>query len=44
MKSKAKQKVQQISCLNNIKQLTLANIMYADDNKVWVGPLNSNPC
>ncbi len=41
--SKAKQKAQQISCLNNIKQLTLANIMYVGDNKRWVGPLNSNP-
>ena len=41
--SKAKLKAQQISCLNNIKQLTLANIMYVGDNKVWVGPLNSNP-
>ncbi len=41
--SKAKLKAQQISCLNNIKQLTLANIMYVGDNKRWVGPLTDNP-
>ena len=41
--SKAKLKAQQISCINNIKQLTLANIMYVGENKRWVGPLNSNP-
>ena len=39
----AKRRAQQISCINDIKQLTLANIMYVGDNKVWVGPLNSNP-
>jgi prepilin-type N-terminal cleavage/methylation domain-containing protein/prepilin-type processing-associated H-X9-DG protein len=31
--AKAKQKAQQIKCMNNTKQLTLAWIMYADDNK-----------
>jgi prepilin-type N-terminal cleavage/methylation domain-containing protein/prepilin-type processing-associated H-X9-DG protein len=40
--SGAKRRAQQISCINNIKQLTLANIMYADDLKVWVGPINTN--
>jgi len=39
----AKRKAQQTSCINDLKQLTLANIMYVGDNKVWVGPLNSNP-
>jgi prepilin-type N-terminal cleavage/methylation domain-containing protein/prepilin-type processing-associated H-X9-DG protein len=39
----AKRRAQQINDLNNIKQLTLANIIYVGDNKVWVGPLNSNP-
>jgi prepilin-type N-terminal cleavage/methylation domain-containing protein/prepilin-type processing-associated H-X9-DG protein len=39
----AKRRAQQISCINNLKQLALANIMYVGDNKVWVGPLNSNP-
>src|SRR5258706_15842053 len=39
----AKRRAQQISCLNDIKQLTLANVMYVGDNKVWVGPMDSNP-
>jgi prepilin-type N-terminal cleavage/methylation domain-containing protein/prepilin-type processing-associated H-X9-DG protein len=38
----AKLRAQQINCISNLKQLTLANIMYADDQKVWVGPLNTN--
>ncbi len=41
--SSAKRRAQQTSCLNDLKQLTLANIMYVGDNKVWVGPMNSNP-
>jgi prepilin-type N-terminal cleavage/methylation domain-containing protein/prepilin-type processing-associated H-X9-DG protein len=41
--SSAKRRAQQIGCLNGVKELTLANIMYVGDNKVWVGPLNSNP-
>jgi len=41
--SSAKRRAQQISCINGIKQLALANILYVGDNKVWVGPLNSNP-
>lgn len=40
--SKAKLRAQQIACVNGLKQLTLANIMYVGDNKVWVGPLNTN--
>jgi len=39
----AKRRAQQISCINGIKQLDLANIMYVGENKVWVGPLTSNP-
>src|SRR5450756_2049604 len=39
----AKRRAQQINCINDLKQLTLANIMYVGDNKVWVGPMNSNP-
>src|SRR5271163_2536492 len=38
----AKRKAQQANCTSNLKQLTLANIMYVGDNKVWVGPMNSN--
>lgn len=41
--SSAKRRAQQINCLSDIKQLTLANIMYVGDNKAWVGPMNSNP-
>jgi prepilin-type N-terminal cleavage/methylation domain-containing protein len=40
--SSAKRRAQQIACVNGLKQLTLANIMYAQDNKVYVGPLNTN--
>jgi prepilin-type N-terminal cleavage/methylation domain-containing protein/prepilin-type processing-associated H-X9-DG protein len=38
----AKRKAQQASCLSDIKQLALANIMYVGDNKVWVGPMSNN--
>jgi prepilin-type N-terminal cleavage/methylation domain-containing protein len=41
--SSAKIRAQQLDCINNIKQLTVASMMYADDNKQWVGPLNPNP-
>jgi len=36
--SRAKVKAQAISCMNNQKQLTLAWIMYADDNEDRVPP------
>ena len=39
--SKAKQKAQGIYCLSNQKQLTLAWIMYADDNQNRLPPNNS---
>lgn len=41
--ARAKSKAQQTACLNNIKQLQLAGLMYYDDNKVWVGPLDWSP-
>jgi prepilin-type N-terminal cleavage/methylation domain-containing protein/prepilin-type processing-associated H-X9-DG protein len=40
--SSAKRRAQQISCLNNVKQLTLANVMYSGDMGVWVGPMSTN--
>ena len=40
--SRAKLRAQQISCINGVKQLTLANIMYVGDNKIWVGPMTTN--
>jgi len=39
----AKLRAQQISCVNNLKELTMAGKMYADDTKMWVGPLTSDP-
>ena len=46
--AKAKLKAQQIKCMNNTKQLTLAWIMYADDNQGHLagnigGPAASDP-
>ena len=40
--SKAKNKGQQISCLNNLKQLTLCWTMYADDYDGRLAPNNAN--
>jgi prepilin-type N-terminal cleavage/methylation domain-containing protein/prepilin-type processing-associated H-X9-DG protein len=36
----AQRRAQQTNCINNLKQLTQANLMYVDDNHVWVGPTN----
>jgi len=41
--SKAKLKAQQVSCVNNLKQVSLASEMYVDELHVWVGPLDPNP-
>jgi prepilin-type N-terminal cleavage/methylation domain-containing protein len=38
----AKRKAQQANCINNLKQVTLASLMYVTDNHVWLGALNSN--
>ncbi|MDB6124127.1 MAG: hypothetical protein JWQ71_3120, partial [Pedosphaera sp.] len=35
---KAKQKAERIGCVNNQKQLTLAWVMYADDNETRLAP------
>ncbi len=40
--SKAKGKAQQIFCLNNIKQLTLATHLYGGDNQDWLPPIQDN--
>ncbi len=42
--SSARLKAQQANCASasNLKQLTVAALMYYDDMKVWVGPLSSN--
>jgi len=39
----AKRRAQEITCLNDLKQLTLANVMYSSDIGVWVGPMSTNP-
>jgi prepilin-type N-terminal cleavage/methylation domain-containing protein len=39
--SSAKLRAQQISCVNGVKQLSLASKMYYDDNKAWVGPIST---
>jgi prepilin-type N-terminal cleavage/methylation domain-containing protein/prepilin-type processing-associated H-X9-DG protein len=39
--SKAKGKAQQISCLNNIKQLGLATQLYIDDHNQWLPPMQA---
>ncbi len=41
--SRAKLKAQQINCVNDLKQLTLASQMYVEETRTWVGPLSSNP-
>lgn len=41
--SSAKLRAQQSSCINNLKQMTLASKMYVDEIGVWVGPLDLNP-
>ena len=38
----AKRRAQQANCTSNLKQLTLANLLYVDDAHVWVGPTNAN--
>jgi prepilin-type N-terminal cleavage/methylation domain-containing protein/prepilin-type processing-associated H-X9-DG protein len=39
----AKLKAQQVSCMNNLKQVALASKMYTDEVQVWVGPLSTDP-
>jgi prepilin-type N-terminal cleavage/methylation domain-containing protein/prepilin-type processing-associated H-X9-DG protein len=41
--SSAKLRAQQISCINGLKEMTLAGKMYVDDMKTWVGPLTADP-
>jgi prepilin-type N-terminal cleavage/methylation domain-containing protein len=39
----ARLRADQIDCVNNLKEITLASKMYYDDNKIFVGPINNNP-
>src|SRR5438105_11936462 len=38
--SRARAKAQAVVCLNNLKQLTLAWVMYVEDNNDWLVPNN----
>lgn len=40
--SKAKGKALQIACINNHRQLSLANSMYQNDNSEWFPPIQAN--
>lgn len=40
--SKAREKASAISCVNNLKQLGVAEILYANDNKNYVAPTYTN--
>src|SRR5579859_4397173 len=39
----AKLRAHQIRCVSNLKQLSLANVMYVGEQKHYVGPLDPNP-
>jgi prepilin-type N-terminal cleavage/methylation domain-containing protein/prepilin-type processing-associated H-X9-DG protein len=39
----AKLRAQQIACVNDLKQLSLASKMYYDDLNAWVGPISTDP-
>jgi prepilin-type N-terminal cleavage/methylation domain-containing protein len=38
----AKLRAQQIACVNDLKQLSLASKMYYDDLNAWIGPISTN--
>lgn len=40
--AKAKGKAQQVYCLNNLKQISLGNQLYIDDNNNWFPPIQEN--
>lgn len=40
--SRAKSKAQAVNCISNLKQLTSSGLMYNDEIKVWVGPIDTN--
>lgn len=39
----ARLRADQINCVSNVRQITIAAKMYYDDNKIFVGPLAMNP-
>jgi prepilin-type N-terminal cleavage/methylation domain-containing protein/prepilin-type processing-associated H-X9-DG protein len=38
----AQLRAKEVNCINNVKQLTEANLIYYDENNAWVGPINTN--
>ena len=40
--SRAKSKAQAVNCISNLKQLNTSGLMYNDEMKVWVGPIDTN--
>lgn len=41
--SNAKLKAQQVNCLNNLKQLLVAEKLYYDEMGTWIGPMTIDP-
>jgi prepilin-type N-terminal cleavage/methylation domain-containing protein len=39
----ARLRADQINCVNNVKEMTLASKIYYNDNKTFVGPISLNP-
>ncbi|MBE6404161.1 MAG: DUF1559 domain-containing protein [Lentisphaerae bacterium] len=40
--SSARERARQSTCLNNQRQISLANVMYANDNDDWIAPMYVN--
>jgi len=39
----AKLRAQRVNCVSNVKQLTMAGLIYFDDMEEWIGPIQSDP-
>ncbi|MGH7943108.1 MAG: prepilin-type N-terminal cleavage/methylation domain-containing protein [Limisphaerales bacterium] len=39
----AKLRAQEINCISNLKQMTTSSMVYYDQFKTWVGPINGSP-
>ncbi len=39
----AKLRAQEVDDLNNVREITAASLIYYDECKTWVGPMNGNP-
>ena len=38
----AQLRAQEVFDLNNVKEITAASLIYYDENKTWVGPMNAS--